>query len=149
MPTVLERQMYVIARSALSTDQHSPVSLLPCPKCMLPLTIFPELADFELDDAEEISAVKSLSNSGISSSSAFCVGTLRTDVGSYEPTRGRLLLFELEGSSDLKLVAEEETDGCVYAIATANGMVVAAVNSSVRSIPSSSLSDVFTRVSLG
>ncbi len=46
---------------------------------------------------------------------------------------GYLRLFEVVGSErELKLVAEQQVDGCVYAIDTVNGLVAAAVNTSVR-----------------
>lgn len=98
------------------------------------MTWYAGLAKFTCEVDEEISTIKSLSNSGIPTSAAFCAGTLRTQLGEGEPSLGRLLLFGIDGSGDsVQLTAAEETDGCVFAIATMNGMIIAAVNASVRS----------------
>ncbi|KAI0695725.1 CPSF A subunit region-domain-containing protein [Cytidiella melzeri] len=81
---------------------------------------------------EDITAVKSLSNSGIPSSAAFCIGTMHVKPGEHEPSRGHLMLFEIAGAKrDLILIASETTDGCVCAIDTVKGMIAAAVNTAV------------------
>jgi hypothetical protein len=91
-----------------------------------------ELNRFECQHDEEITAVKSLDQSGIHPSAAFCVGIVRAQVGEHEPSLGRLVLFGVEGPErDLVLIASQETDGCVYAIDAVNGLIAVAVNTSV------------------
>ncbi|KAI0084181.1 CPSF A subunit region-domain-containing protein [Irpex rosettiformis] len=91
-----------------------------------------DLSQFNCETDEDVTAVKSLSGSSISASAAFCVGTLRAQVGEREPSLGRLLLFEISGpAKDLKLISSREVDGCVYAIDAVNGLIAAAVNTSV------------------
>jgi DNA damage-binding protein 1 len=70
--------------------------------------------------------------------SFFCLGTLTYKVDELEPTNGRLLVFNaVEGSilrsSDLRLylAAWARVQGCVYALTSMHGMIVAAVNASV------------------
>lgn len=61
----------------------------------------------------------------------FLVGTMRQQIGEYEPSSGRLLLL-LQWQGELKKVAEAEAGGCVYALVSTGDFVAAAVNTSVR-----------------
>lgn len=67
----------------------------------------------------------------------FCVGTtfLRND--EMEPSSGRILLFEPTQPSptvtQLRRVASDNVSGCVYSLAVIDGMLAAAINSSVSS----------------
>ncbi|KAI0337556.1 hypothetical protein BDW22DRAFT_1363933 [Trametopsis cervina] len=95
-------------------------------------TSFTRLRQFECETDEQIVSVLSLSGAGISAQGAFCVGTVRMQLGEFEPSLGRLMLFDVDGPErDLKLIATEQTDGCVYAITTVNGLIATAVNTSV------------------
>jgi DNA damage-binding protein 1 len=48
-----------------------------------------------------------------------------------EPTRGRLLLFQIVDGT-IKLVNETETSGCVYSLAQFQGRLIAGINSRVQ-----------------
>lgn len=70
--------------------------------------------------------------------SYFCVGTFFYQADEREPIAGRLLVFCTHEASPhplgrrLALIASAQTQGCIYALANANGMVAAAINASVR-----------------
>jgi len=48
-----------------------------------------------------------------------------------EPSRGRILVFNVSEAKSLKLVTEKEVKGAVYSLEPFNGKVLAAVNSKV------------------
>lgn len=69
---------------------------------------------------------------------AICIGTVFHKFGEKEPSQGRLLLFEMELDTrlsnhkrQLNQISELNVKGCVYALARANGLLVAAVGPSV------------------
>lgn len=76
----------------------------------------------------------------------FCVGTtfLRND--EMEPSSGRILLFEPTQPSptvtQLRRVASDNVSGCVYSLAVIDGMLAAAINSSVSLFPLNVLSRI-------
>ena len=67
---------------------------------------------------------------------AFVVGSVRHQIGEFEPTSGRIIMFDvvpsIGGQRELKKLAEAEANGCVYALATVGNAVAVAVNTSVR-----------------
>lgn len=75
-------------------------------------------------------------SSGSSSSSAsgkteyFVVGTAHVVCGENEPSRGRILVFEIT-DRQVFLVAEKEVRGAVYSLAQTSGRLAAGVGSKV------------------
>jgi hypothetical protein len=68
---------------------------------------------------------------------SFCAGTVYNCAEGHEPNKGRLLIFSAESqgpSLHVKLVASEDVQGCVYALAGVNGFIAAAINASVSSL---------------
>lgn len=65
----------------------------------------------------------------------FIVGTVKHQHGEFEPSSGRLILFDVvpsvDGGRELKKLAEVEANGCVYALAALENGVAIAVNTSV------------------
>ncbi|KAJ3923618.1 CPSF A subunit region-domain-containing protein [Lentinula edodes] len=64
-----------------------------------------------------------------------CVGTFSLRLDETEPTSGKILLFEIQHASStliqLKRVAAEDVGGCVYSLVVIDGLLAAAINSSV------------------
>lgn len=70
--------------------------------------------------------------------SFLCVGITSYDDGEREPSRGRLVLLQANGSrAYLVVMASVIVKGCVYAITSVQNMILAAVNSSVSVVVSS------------
>jgi DNA damage-binding protein 1 len=70
-----------------------------------------------------------------------CVGTVFFKFGEKEPSQGRLLLFKAELDArlsrkkrQLKQISELNVQGCVYALARVNGLLVAAIGPTVGSL---------------
>ena len=69
----------------------------------------------------------------------FCLGAFTYEGEENQPTQGRILIFTAHSSQtqsrvvnlNLSLVTSVQVGGCVYAITVVNGMIVAAINSSV------------------
>lgn len=82
----------------------------------------------------------SASSSGSSSTGAagpqkteyFVVGTAHVINGESEPSRGRILVFEIAADRQVFLIAEKEVRGAVYSLAQTSGRLVAGVGSKVR-----------------
>lgn len=99
-----------------------------------------EIAEWIFSADQELSSMLNLPDGEDGRSPCFCVGSVNYRSEEVEPSSGRIMLFALsqnEGSTRysenaLRMVAIEETPGCVYALAYTRGMVVAAVNTSVR-----------------
>jgi DNA damage-binding protein 1 len=73
-----------------------------------------------------------------------CIGTVFHKLGEKEPSQGRLLLFKAELDArlsrkkcQLKQISELNVEGCVYALARVNGLLAAAIGSSVGFLPPS------------
>jgi len=100
---------------------------------------FSHLGSFVCEADEEIVATLTLPNAD-TGRPCFCVGTVQIHPEEREPSSGRILLFSFgptEGSASsstpsLKLVTATPVSGCVYQLAFINGLIAAAVNSSVR-----------------
>ena len=99
------------------------------------LTSFLGVNEFIVEPDEEVTAVHALTHEDYIGT--FIIGTMRNQIGEYEPSSGRLILFEHGSGREMKKIAEIETNGCVYAIASAGSVIAAAVNTSVsvRSAP--------------
>lgn len=73
-----------------------------------------------------------------SGDTVICVGTVFFKFEEKEPSQGRLLLFKVELDSglsrkkrQLKQISELDVQGCVYALARVNGLLVAAIGPAV------------------
>lgn len=64
-----------------------------------------------------------------------CLGTYISKPDETEPSEGNLLVFRADRSSSSdsqpSLVASAPINGCAYSVVTVNGLIAAAVNSSV------------------
>ena len=95
------------------------------------------LTQFDCEPDEEITALETmLLNVDGHFMSCICVGTFSYQADEREPTEGRLLVFFAAhavppSSQQLSLLTSTQAQGCVYAIANAQGMIAAAVNASV------------------
>jgi DNA damage-binding protein 1 len=97
-----------------------------------------DLAHWNGDTEEELTSLHTLTADVNGHSTAlFCVGTVYNSFEEREAAKGRLLIFMAESQAPispnlrLTLVTSEDVQGCVYALASVNGMVAAAINSSV------------------
>lgn len=77
--------------------------------------------------------------------SFYCVGLVNYQLDEREPSHGELYIFQkgpvnTQAKVDLLEVAKEAVAGCVYALASYSGYIVAAVNSAVRVSPFSNAS---------
>jgi hypothetical protein len=61
----------------------------------------------------------------------FVVGTAHVVSGELEPTRGRILVFEIVENRRVHLIAETEVKGAVFSLAHVCGRLVAGVGSKV------------------
>ena len=86
--------------------------------------------EFIVDIDEEITAVHALTH--LDATGTFAVGTMRNQIGEYEPSAGRLILFNHNVGHEMQKVAEIDVGGCVYAIASIASFIALAVNTSVR-----------------
>ncbi|GJE83978.1 DNA damage-binding protein 1 [Phanerochaete sordida] len=93
---------------------------------------FNTISSFLAEPDEEVSAVLALPTGALG---AFMVGTVRHQHGEFEPSSGRLILFDLVpvigGERELRKLAEVEANGCVYALASVENGVAVAVNTAV------------------
>ncbi|KAI0917003.1 hypothetical protein AcV5_007593 [Taiwanofungus camphoratus] len=100
---------------------------------------FNQLAQFVCEPGEEISAILALPVGEDHSSPCFCIGTVQLRADETEPSHGRIIAFAFgsnEGSVSSKtpilhIVAMTDVQGCVYQLANVDGMIAAAVNTSV------------------
>ena len=130
---VSARQSHKRALSKSWTVSPSTVSLLPLPfEPCSQLTVTSVLSSFVAEPDEEATAVLALPADVLGS---FVVGTVRHRIGEFEPSSGRLILFDLVpsigGGRELKKLAEAEANGCIYALASVGNAVAVAVNTSV------------------
>jgi DNA damage-binding protein 1 len=99
-----------------------------------------DLSQFNCEPDEEITALETLSLTSDGHAhglSYICVGTFFYQADETEPTEGRVLVFRTyevppSSSQQLSLVTSVQVEGCVYAMANANGMLAVAINASVR-----------------
>lgn len=88
--------------------------------------------EFIVDPDEEVTAVHALTHED--ATGTFVIGTMRNQIGEYEPSSGRIILFDHSVGREMKKAAEIEASGCVYAIANVGSTIAAAVNTSVCSL---------------
>ncbi|KAJ3326837.1 DNA damage-binding protein 1a, partial [Blyttiomyces sp. JEL0837] len=91
------------------------------------------LASHRMDANEYASSITIVTLS--ESKSYIAVGTAIALPTEEEPMRGRILLFEITDQADkrdLAFVAEKTVGGCVYSMVSANGDIIAGVNSKVQ-----------------
>lgn len=105
---------------------------------------FNTISVFSAEPDEEVTAVLALPADVLGS---FVVGTVRHQHGEFEASAGRLILFDLVpsvgGERELKKLAEVEANGCVYALASVEKGIAAAVNTSVDLYAPTQHEDVF------
>lgn len=94
-----------------------------------------ELYEYDLKDAEEVTSLCTarLDLRG-NEKEYFAVGTMFYEDMENEPSRGRVLLFDVDGPESRSvphLAAETKIKGCAYALMSQNGKLVAAVNTGV------------------
>jgi hypothetical protein len=78
----------------------------------------------------------------------FVVGTAHVVSGELEPSRGRILVFEIAENRRVHLIAEKEVKGAVFSVAQVCGRLVAGIGSKVRSAAASIFLYVPTLLSL-
>lgn len=90
------------------------------------------------DQMQEITAIHTfLHGEGSRSNSFYCVGLVTYQLDEKEPSHGELHVFSRrragqdQAKVDLLEVVKQEVRGCVYALASFSGYIVAAINSSV------------------
>ncbi|EIN12704.1 hypothetical protein PUNSTDRAFT_97523 [Punctularia strigosozonata HHB-11173 SS5] len=95
-------------------------------------TSFGELDRFDLEADEDITSAVVLSlGTAEAYTSHFCIGTADfTSDDQLEVSKGRLVVFD-PSTKVLSPVATLDVNGCVYALASIQGLVAAAVNSAV------------------
>lgn len=94
-----------------------------------------ELYEYDLKDAEEVTSLCTarLDLRG-NEKEYIAVGTMFYEDMENEPSRGRVLLFDVDGPESQNvphLAAETKIKGCAYALMSQNGKLVAAVNTGV------------------
>ena len=96
------------------------------------------LCQFTCQNNEEVTAIQMIPLP--EGETAICIGTVFFKAGEKEPSQGRLLLLTAEIDAtlsktkrQLKKIAEMDARGCVYALTRANGLLAAAIGSSVGS----------------
>ncbi|KAF8133979.1 CPSF A subunit region-domain-containing protein [Boletus edulis] len=96
-------------------------------------TSFGKLSEFEVEEGEEVTSLHAFTATlSDVPTSLLCAGITSYDDGEREPSRGRLVLLQPNGSrASLVVMASVIVRGCVYAIASRQNMILAAVNSSV------------------
>lgn len=121
-------------------------------ECLLPLFFCPLPCSFIIvvgevpfaegtDQMQEITAIHAFQHvEGNIAISHYCVGLVTYQLDEKEPSHGELHIFSKGGTephgagkADLLEVVKQEVSGCVYALASFEGYIVAAINSSVRS----------------
>lgn len=92
-----------------------------------------ELSEFEVDQGEEVTSLHAFTATLSGTPSSFlCVGVTSYNAGEREPSQGKLVLLQANGSrAFLVVMASVSVKGCVYAITSVQNMILAAVNSSV------------------
>jgi len=95
-----------------------------------------QLGQYDCGQEEEITAIHTLSVPHQKCSlPCFAVGSCKYESGETEPKRGQLMVFRVHHESfsppKLILAASTQVYGCIFALTTVDGMIAAAVNSSV------------------
>ena len=85
---------------------------------------------FALQRTESANSVASISFQD-DSNPYYLVGTAITDAQDSEPSKGRILVFNVV-ENKLKLISEKEVRGAVVALKNFNGKLLAAINSRVK-----------------
>ncbi|KAF9236524.1 CPSF A subunit region-domain-containing protein [Melanogaster broomeanus] len=94
---------------------------------------FEKLTELEVDQGEEVTSLHSftVTLSGVPMSFV-CAGVTSSDDREREPSQGRLILLQANSSrTSLIVMASVNVRGCVYALTSIDGTIIAAVNSSV------------------
>jgi DNA damage-binding protein 1 len=95
------------------------------------------LAQFTCGENEEIASVLAFTSSVHNEEQPFfCIGTLVYKEAEIEPSSGRLIIITVAATSngtakEFKTVAIANVGGCVFALKSVGGKIVASVNSSV------------------
>jgi DNA damage-binding protein 1 len=94
-----------------------------------------QLFTFDLDRMEQSMSCATCRFEG-SSKEYFVVGTAHVIPEEQEPSRGRILVFEVTGGDSgeerrMHLIAEKEEKGAVFTLAPLNGKLVAGIGSKV------------------
>ncbi|KIJ59461.1 hypothetical protein HYDPIDRAFT_177805 [Hydnomerulius pinastri MD-312] len=96
-------------------------------------TSFEKLSQLDVEDGEEVTALHSFTTtvSGVPTSFV-CAGVATFDEGEKEPSQGRLILLQTDTlQMRLTVATSISIRGCVYALTSVNGNIIAAINSSV------------------
>ncbi|KAF9971393.1 DNA damage-binding protein 1a [Actinomortierella ambigua] len=91
---------------------------------------FDLLHSYELDKFEMPLSITSVTFTG-DGANYLAVGTAISEPEEEEPSKGRILVFDMSESNQLKLVAEVKVNGGVFAIRDFNGKLLACINGSV------------------
>ena len=89
---------------------------------------------------EEPTALIALKDWNQTGEALFAIGTVFYEMSEKEPSRGRLLVVACrqidtvtsENNYEARIIAEADTEGCVYSIAELETRLVIAVNTGVR-----------------
>ncbi|KAI8822007.1 DNA damage-binding protein 1a-like protein [Fimicolochytrium jonesii] len=92
---------------------------------------FEELDAHRFDTFESVESIISITFND-DDKEFYCVGTALVLPEEDEPTKGRITVFEVTPERKLRIVAQVETKGCVYCLATVSGRLLAGVNSQVQ-----------------
>ncbi|KAF9219239.1 hypothetical protein BS17DRAFT_431256 [Gyrodon lividus] len=94
---------------------------------------FEKLTQLEVDQGEEVTSLHHFTATlSAVPVSLVCAGVTSYDDREREPSQGRLILLQASGSRpSFKVMASVNVKGCVYALTSVNGTIIAAVNSSV------------------
>ena len=92
-----------------------------------------ELSGFEVEQGEGVTSLHTFTATLMDAPTSFlCAGVTSYNDGELEPSRGRLVLLQANDSrASLVVMASVNVKGCVYAIASVQNMILAAVNSCV------------------
>ncbi|KNC96412.1 uncharacterized protein SPPG_09532 [Spizellomyces punctatus DAOM BR117] len=89
---------------------------------------FEVLDQFAMDTFENVQSIVSTEFTG-DQKTYYCVGTAYVLPQEDEPSKGRILVFDVTEERRLRLVHEQETRGCVYCMASLGGKLLAGINS--------------------
>ncbi|KAG0252722.1 DNA damage-binding protein 1a [Actinomortierella ambigua] len=92
---------------------------------------FDLMHSYELDKFEAPLSITSVTFTGDSGNNYLAVGTAISEPEEEEPSKGRILVFDMSESNQLKLAAEVKVNGAVFAIREFNGKLLCCINGSV------------------
>lgn len=121
------------------------------------MSLLTGLSTFTCKESEEVYSISTVSlTDGLEDRIYFAVGTVFIKPDEVEPSKGRVMLFDVvpsncngaqdrssaggghrsrgTGSRGSWLLASDDVEGCVYSISSTEGYLVIAVNSAVRHI---------------